>query len=178
VSRKAVSGVYFVRTGDFVKIGVSTDVVKRMGAFITASPLPLHLLGVIPGATQSDERQLHQRFLGLHVNGEWFHAAAEILEEAARWVENVPAIRAAVVAEGVAKVRQKRAPGGGRKKRVAGESTRIVAVRFASSERARLEALAARWGVEPSEAVRRSVGEAADREGVPAAPPDPDPGKE
>lgn len=64
-------------------------------------------------------------------------------------------------------VARRKTPGGGRKPRVAGApAERIRGVRFAPMEETRLAALADRWGVKPSEAIRRAVAEAADREGI------------
>lgn len=61
--------------------------------------------------------------------------------------------------------------GGGRQKRVAGEPTKPEAFKATAVERWRLGELARTWGVSKSEAVRRAIAEAADREGVPTAPP-------
>lgn len=90
MDRPVVAGVYFVRMGDFVKIGISQDVLSRIDAFATGAPTKLALLGIIPNATRAEEWALHQRFGAHHSNGEWFRATAELLEEASRWGEHVP----------------------------------------------------------------------------------------
>lgn len=54
--RVPVAGVYFLRMGEYVKIGVSTDVISRVESFATAAPARLDLLGIIPGARRAEER--------------------------------------------------------------------------------------------------------------------------
>ena len=56
--------------------------------------------------------------------------------------------------------------GAGRKKRVPGEETKPFPVNLAPSERARYERLAALWGCDLGEALRRAASEACAREGV------------
>ena len=64
--------VYFVASGEnAVKIGVTDDVLDRMKALETASPLPLTLLAVMPG-DQETEYDLHRAFAALRISGEWF----------------------------------------------------------------------------------------------------------
>lgn len=75
--------VYFLRAGDFVKIGWARDVEKRIKALQTANPHELELLGVIPGCDDV-ERVIHQRFNALHVRGEWYRAESSLLEFVAR----------------------------------------------------------------------------------------------
>lgn len=73
--------VYFVETADgqFVKIGFSTRLPKRIAELGTLQPSPfrLHFAGAVPG-TKRDERSLHLRFSGTHDNGEWFHKTPEL----------------------------------------------------------------------------------------------------
>ena len=64
--------VYFVASGEnAVKIGVTDDVLSRMKALQTASPLPLKLLAVMPD-DQETEYDLHRAFAALRISGEWF----------------------------------------------------------------------------------------------------------
>jgi len=65
--------VYFVRSGDFIKIGTAGKPAKRMAELRTSSPVKLTLLLTIPGGL-SVEKALHQRFAELRVRGEWFRA--------------------------------------------------------------------------------------------------------
>lgn len=71
--------VYFVRAGDKIKIGFSTDAKTRINSLQTSNPERLELLGVIDGP-ESHERSLHHRFRHLHVLGEWFRAEADLLD--------------------------------------------------------------------------------------------------
>jgi hypothetical protein len=71
--------VYFVRAGDFVKIGWARDVEKRVRALQVASALPLELLGVVPGCDDV-ERIIHAQFNALHVRGEWYRAEPALLD--------------------------------------------------------------------------------------------------
>lgn len=73
--------VYFVH-GDTgrVKIGFTTDPVKRFGSLRTNCPDRLTLLGLLPG-TKDDEREWHKRFEGDHLFGEWFRSTSELRRE-------------------------------------------------------------------------------------------------
>ena len=64
-------GVYFILSGDRVKIGWSADVASRLNALQTGTADPLHVLHVIPGE-QKDERRFHREFAAQHIRGEWF----------------------------------------------------------------------------------------------------------
>ena len=71
--------VYFIRAGDFIKIGfTSKNVAARVRDFKTGCTLPTEILGTMPGGI-SDERQLHSRFAHLRSSGEWFHAKDELI---------------------------------------------------------------------------------------------------
>lgn len=63
--------VYFLRMGDKVKIGFSTNVGKRLKAIQTACPLPAEVVKIIPGSEQT-ERYFHAHFAANRINGEWF----------------------------------------------------------------------------------------------------------
>jgi hypothetical protein len=71
-------GVYFVRSGDAVKIGMSKDVPRRLRTLRTMSPLSLELLGVVPGG-RDEEAQLHREWASLRLHGEWFRASPELI---------------------------------------------------------------------------------------------------
>lgn len=58
--------LYFIRFGDLVKIGITSNVARRL------SELPHdEVLGVMRG-TYKDEAQWHDRFAEHHHQGEWF----------------------------------------------------------------------------------------------------------
>jgi hypothetical protein len=80
VERNALpgAGVYFVQSGNAVKIGMSGDISKRLRVLRTMSPLPLELLGVIPGG-RNEEAALHREWAAQRLHGEWFQATPELL---------------------------------------------------------------------------------------------------
>lgn len=69
--------IYFVEGGDLVKIGMAEDVPARVARMQTGSPIPLRLLGYVPGG-RDVERALHRRFRDLRVRGEWFRRVDEL----------------------------------------------------------------------------------------------------
>jgi hypothetical protein len=70
--------VYFIRAGDAIKIGYTTNLAARKRALETASAVPLELLSSIPG-DRREEARLHREWWHLHIRGEWFHADEELL---------------------------------------------------------------------------------------------------
>jgi hypothetical protein len=71
--------IYFVRSGDAVKIGYADQPDKRIPTLRTANPNALVVLGVMDG-TMTDEQELHQRFAAHRLRGEWFVLCDEIIE--------------------------------------------------------------------------------------------------
>lgn len=85
VPMSRVGGVYFVRSGDFIKIGVAENVVRRVqSAALAWNPHPVEVLGWIHEpdceAAQMLERRLHQRFKAHHHRLEWFRADSELVD--------------------------------------------------------------------------------------------------
>ena len=72
------SVVYFVRAGDFIKIGTAVNVEVRVRALQTANAVELILLGTTPGDLRT-ETEFHLRFAKHHVRGEWFRAHEELV---------------------------------------------------------------------------------------------------
>ena len=72
------SVVYFIRCGDFVKVGYATNVVRRVAELQTGNPHELELLGVIPGGA-SEERTLHALLAAEHHRGEWFRISGDTI---------------------------------------------------------------------------------------------------
>ncbi len=73
------SWIYFVGyDGRMIKIGTAQLPKKRFFAIKGASPVPVELLGVMPG-NQSEERKLHKRWAAHRVHNEWFSATPEIV---------------------------------------------------------------------------------------------------
>jgi hypothetical protein len=76
--------VYFVLSGDYVKIGVSEHVRRRVqNAAMAWNPHAVKVLGWIHEpdceAAQILERRLHQQFARIRHRLEWFHATDELL---------------------------------------------------------------------------------------------------
>lgn len=69
--------VYYVRGGDFVKIGVAVDVKKRLASLQTSNAVKLNLL-MFTNVSIKLERELHAKFAHLREHGEWFRYDPEI----------------------------------------------------------------------------------------------------
>lgn len=74
--------VYFMRRGDFVKIGKAHNPVRRRSELQTGFPERVILLGWIL-ADETEERVLHRRFADHHESGEWFRWCDELAAFAA-----------------------------------------------------------------------------------------------
>lgn len=73
--------VYFIRFGDRVKIGWTSNLTQRM------ADLPHdEILGTVPGSMK-DEKRAHAAWKHLRITGEWFHASPELLD----WINDVRA---------------------------------------------------------------------------------------
>jgi len=66
--------VYFMRLGDLIKIGYTTNLRQRV-----SSINPEEVLATEPGG-RARERELHKRFAALRVHGEWFRHEGELAE--------------------------------------------------------------------------------------------------
>ena len=80
--RTARSCVYFIGNHRAVKIGVSMEVVRRIGE-IDRGYEPVRILLLMKGE-YGLERELHERFAGLYVRKEWFLHTGELAEFIAR----------------------------------------------------------------------------------------------
>jgi len=76
--------VYAIESGDFIKVGYSSDPAVRLKELQTSSPIRLTLLATRPG-TVEDERNLHVRFAEYRAEGEWFHALPVLREALLPW---------------------------------------------------------------------------------------------
>lgn len=87
--RKALNGwcyIYFVRSGDRVKVGRAVDIPRRLAELRGANAKPIQLLGAIP-AHATTEGLIHERFHDLRIAGEWFTADVRLLAFIAQVVE-------------------------------------------------------------------------------------------
>jgi hypothetical protein len=71
--------VYFIAGAGLIKIGITTNLTSRIRAIRNSSPVPLELLGSVPGTTHIENRA-HQKFAHLRRHGEWFEDTPELRE--------------------------------------------------------------------------------------------------
>jgi hypothetical protein len=71
--------VYFIRCGEFIKIGFAVDVRQRLKDLQRASPFQLELLRVTRGGP-AEEARWHDQFSHIRRRGEWFDAAPDLME--------------------------------------------------------------------------------------------------
>jgi Meiotically Up-regulated Gene 113 (MUG113) protein len=82
------SFVYFARSGNRVKIGISKDPRARLGSLRTGSSTKIRIYYVTPGDIEI-ERELHRQFAADRLNGEWFIYSEQIKS----WIEQDEARR-------------------------------------------------------------------------------------
>jgi hypothetical protein len=77
--------VYFLEAplAQLIKIGWTRFLAGRIGALATGSPIPLNLLGCVPGGLTA-EQKLHGKFAAIREHGEWFRATPELRKFIAR----------------------------------------------------------------------------------------------
>lgn len=70
--------VYFIQSGEFVKIGISQDVTKRLQTLQTASPYPMKVIKklAVPYPASAEFR-LHRYYADRRRAGEWFALTAD-----------------------------------------------------------------------------------------------------
>lgn len=64
--------IYFIRSGDYVKIGRTIDPKKRTSAIRCHCPTGATLLLTLDG-DHREERRWHRHFAAYHHRAEWFH---------------------------------------------------------------------------------------------------------
>lgn len=74
--------IYFIQMDRIgpIKIGFTKDIGKRLISLQTANPYPLNLLCVFPG-NEEMEKDIHQGFNEMRMEGEWFLPHKFILSE-------------------------------------------------------------------------------------------------
>lgn len=75
--------VYFICSGNFLKIGIASQLKTRLKAIHTDCPDGANLYGYISGGEyyRELETELHQRFSAFHYRGEWFFKTEKLLKE-------------------------------------------------------------------------------------------------
>lgn len=67
--------IYVIRSQEFIKIGLATDIKERLSQLQVGNPYRLSLEALsAPTAVYADlEKILHRAHGGKHIGGEWFH---------------------------------------------------------------------------------------------------------
>jgi hypothetical protein len=91
--------IYLIRSGEWVKIGLSNRPWHRMSDLQTANPEPLEMLVVLPG-DQAFEGELHRLFQEYHHRGEWFRDNPRFTEWAAFMRRQFPELQVPPVQQG------------------------------------------------------------------------------
>lgn len=86
--RKRSGYVYFIRSGDHVKIGFSSNVRSRLNTIRTACAEDTFVCHVVPG-TPRKERVYHKRFAQYRVRGEWFELKGQLAKYLERYVSPI-----------------------------------------------------------------------------------------
>jgi len=71
--------IYFIQHTDFLKIGYTNNINKRLSELQVSCPIKLKVLGLIEG-TRKEESEYHKKFKHLGSSGEWFSYTSEVLE--------------------------------------------------------------------------------------------------
>lgn len=69
--------IYFIKQGDYVKIGFTNRFKTRLNQLQVSSPIKLEVLGLIEG-NREDERNYHKMFKPVSSSGEWFEYNTEL----------------------------------------------------------------------------------------------------
>jgi len=80
--------VYLIACGELHKIGIASDIAKRVAQMQTGNPLPLTLVGHMKcSAPALVEANLHKTYEGKRASGEWFRLdRADVADILARFV--------------------------------------------------------------------------------------------
>lgn len=78
-SRPKGDVVYFLRAGEFIKVGKATGSARnRVSQLKTGCPFKIEIMATVPGGYEL-ERSIHRRFQSSRAHGEWFHATQELI---------------------------------------------------------------------------------------------------
>jgi hypothetical protein len=73
---------YLIRCGDFVKIGITSDIEGRLRALESCNPHTLTVIALLRGG-RALERALHKRFAEQRHRDEWFREEGELAD----WID-------------------------------------------------------------------------------------------
>lgn len=92
--RRGYCGVYYIRCGDYVKIGKSGDIQERVKDIARWNPYPVEVVAYepCPGArAHAREAEIHECLSAHHHQGEWFRLSDEVEQfiraKATKWPE-------------------------------------------------------------------------------------------
>lgn len=74
-----VKGIYFIGFDDYIKIGQSSNLARRIYNLQTSFPRPL-IIYLILTDPEAKERGMHRKFAHLRLNGEWFRKVPELTD--------------------------------------------------------------------------------------------------
>ena len=84
-----LAGVYFILRGARIKIGMSNNVIMRMGGIRRESSEPIKLIAYVPMKGEARRRTLEKRFhdqwAEIRRFGEWFEATPDLV----RWIASL-----------------------------------------------------------------------------------------
>lgn len=76
MNNEEIMNVYFIKAGEYVKIGIAKNIKSRISALQTGQALKIEFCGAIRNLTKREarkhERDLHNFFRNCRANGEWF----------------------------------------------------------------------------------------------------------
>lgn len=81
-ARSRSNYIYVIACGDFIKIGITGNLNRRVYDLQRATPYPLALVHSFMGSPV-DEAQLHARFSHCNHRGEWFRKEGKLAE----WID-------------------------------------------------------------------------------------------
>ena len=83
--------IYFVRSGDYVKIGKTADnsMTRRLSGLQVGSPHELKIVGLFLDISGFTETGFHEMFDVYHHRGEWFRFSKEIKQFLEEIEENI-----------------------------------------------------------------------------------------
>lgn len=71
--------IYFIRVGQFIKVGYSADALERIRSLQTANPYPIETLAICEG-DPGMEADIHRRLAKYRIRGEWFAHADQPIQ--------------------------------------------------------------------------------------------------
>ena len=67
-----MTNIYFIRSGEEIKIGRSQNIKNRLKELQTGNQVDLELLYIIENVEESFEKHIHSICSKFHLRGEWF----------------------------------------------------------------------------------------------------------